>query len=40
MVDALMEEIEKWEKEESEKGTLQAEKSIGKGNRVQLPLVR
>jgi (E)-4-hydroxy-3-methylbut-2-enyl-diphosphate synthase len=38
MVDALVEEVEKWEREEAEKGTLKAEKSLG--GRVHLPLVK
>ena len=38
MVDALIEEIDKWEKEEAANGTLKQEKSIDKG-RVRLPLV-
>jgi (E)-4-hydroxy-3-methylbut-2-enyl-diphosphate synthase len=38
MVDALIEEIDKWEKEEAANGTLKTEKSIDKG-RVRLPLV-
>lgn len=39
MVDALVEEVEKWEREEAEKGTLKAEKGLGSGSRVHLPLV-
>jgi hypothetical protein len=38
MVDALVEEVEKWEREEAEKGTLKQEKSLG--GRVHLPLVK
>jgi (E)-4-hydroxy-3-methylbut-2-enyl-diphosphate synthase len=38
MVDALIEEIDKWEKEEAANGTLKPEKSIDNG-RVRLPLV-
>ncbi len=43
MVDALLEEVEKWEIEEKENGTLLAEKSIEKGDkqhRTRLPLVK
>lgn len=43
MVDALLEEIDKWEAEEREKGTLATEKSIEKGDkqhRTRLPLVK
>jgi (E)-4-hydroxy-3-methylbut-2-enyl-diphosphate synthase len=40
MVDALLEEIDKWEAEEAEKGTLEAEKSVDAGTgRVRLPVV-
>jgi (E)-4-hydroxy-3-methylbut-2-enyl-diphosphate synthase len=39
MVDALLEEIDKWEVEEAEAGTLAKEKSVGSGGRVRLPLV-
>jgi len=40
MVDALLEEIDLWEKEEAEKGTLQTEKSVGKGpGRMKLPVL-
>src|SRR5262245_49847240 len=40
MVDALLEEIDKWEAEEAEKGTLRAKKSVDAGNgRVRLPVV-
>jgi (E)-4-hydroxy-3-methylbut-2-enyl-diphosphate synthase len=38
MVDALLEEIEKWEAEETEKGTLRTEEAPN--GRLQLPLVR
>jgi (E)-4-hydroxy-3-methylbut-2-enyl-diphosphate synthase len=38
MVDALLEEIDKWEAEEAASGTLKAEKSVQ--GRVKLPLVR
>src|SRR5579871_6711009 len=40
MIDALIEEIDKWEMEEAAAGTLAAEKSVGQGGRVRLPLVR
>jgi (E)-4-hydroxy-3-methylbut-2-enyl-diphosphate synthase len=41
MVDALIEEINRWEEEEKAKGTLPTEKSIDNGNgRVRLPVVR
>src|SRR5438128_6675034 len=42
MVDALLEEIEIWEKEEAAKGTLQAEKAVGQtdNGRVRLPLLK
>src|SRR5262245_6841889 len=39
MVDALVEEIDRWEAEEAERGTLAAEKSVENG-RVRLPLVK
>jgi (E)-4-hydroxy-3-methylbut-2-enyl-diphosphate synthase len=39
MVDALMEEIELWEKEETAKGTLKTEKTANDLNRVRLPLL-
>jgi (E)-4-hydroxy-3-methylbut-2-enyl-diphosphate synthase len=40
MVDALIEEIDKWEAEEAERGTLSGEKSVSNhGGRVRLPLV-
>jgi (E)-4-hydroxy-3-methylbut-2-enyl-diphosphate synthase len=39
MVDALIEEIDKWEAEEAERGTLAAEKSVSSGGRMRLPLV-
>jgi (E)-4-hydroxy-3-methylbut-2-enyl-diphosphate synthase len=39
MVDALVEEIDKWEAEEAAAGTLASEKSVGSG-RLKLPLVR
>jgi (E)-4-hydroxy-3-methylbut-2-enyl-diphosphate synthase len=38
MVDALLEEIDKWEKEESANGTLKREKTVSDG-RVRLPLL-
>jgi (E)-4-hydroxy-3-methylbut-2-enyl-diphosphate synthase len=38
MVDALMEEVESWEREEAAKGTLQREKSVDNG-RVKLKVV-
>jgi (E)-4-hydroxy-3-methylbut-2-enyl-diphosphate synthase len=42
MVDALLEEIDLWEKEETAKGTLQVEKSVGQSTngRVHLPLLK
>ena len=41
MVDALIEEIDKWEIEERANGTLTAEKSVGDGNgRVRLPVLK
>ena len=41
MVDALMEEIEKWEKEERETGTLRGELAgFQKDGRVKLPVLR
>ncbi|HZT80489.1 MAG TPA: flavodoxin-dependent (E)-4-hydroxy-3-methylbut-2-enyl-diphosphate synthase [Gemmataceae bacterium] len=41
MVDALMEEIEKWEAEETAKGTLQCEKRVEADNgRVRLPILK
>jgi (E)-4-hydroxy-3-methylbut-2-enyl-diphosphate synthase len=41
MVDALIEEIDKWEAEEAASGTLKAEKSVEhNGGRRRLPLVR
>jgi (E)-4-hydroxy-3-methylbut-2-enyl-diphosphate synthase len=39
MVDALLEEIDKWEKEEADQGTLRAEKSVDKNGRLRLPVV-
>jgi (E)-4-hydroxy-3-methylbut-2-enyl-diphosphate synthase len=39
MVDALVEEIDKWEAEEAERGTLAGEKSVSSHGRVRLPLV-
>jgi (E)-4-hydroxy-3-methylbut-2-enyl-diphosphate synthase len=39
MVDALIEEIDKWEAEEAANGTLNAEKSIERGGRTRLPVV-
>src|SRR5881227_170390 len=39
MVDALLEEIEIWEKEEADKGHLQSEKSVEKDGRMRLPVV-
>jgi (E)-4-hydroxy-3-methylbut-2-enyl-diphosphate synthase len=39
MVDALLEEIDKWEAEEATAGTLRAEKSVDAAGRVRLPLV-
>jgi hypothetical protein len=40
MVDALLEEIEIWEKEEADKGHLKNEKSVSDANgRTHLPLV-
>lgn len=43
MVDALMEEVAKWEAEELEKGTLYREKSIENSkhpHRTRLPLIK
>jgi len=41
MVDALLEEIDLWEKEEAAKGTLQTEKRVEHNdNRVRLPLLK
>jgi (E)-4-hydroxy-3-methylbut-2-enyl-diphosphate synthase len=40
MVDALLEEIDKWEAEEAAHGTPRAEKSIEHNSRLRLPLVR
>ena len=41
MVDALIEEIDKWEIEERQNGTLAAEKSVDKGDaRVRLPVLK
>jgi (E)-4-hydroxy-3-methylbut-2-enyl-diphosphate synthase len=42
MVDALLEEIEIWEKEEAANGTLKREKSVGQpeSGRVRLPLLK
>ena len=39
MVDALLEEIEIWEKEEAAGGRLQAEKRVEQNHRVGLPLL-
>jgi (E)-4-hydroxy-3-methylbut-2-enyl-diphosphate synthase len=39
MVDALLEEIDLWEKEEAERGTLRGEKSVGDKGRVRLPVL-
>jgi (E)-4-hydroxy-3-methylbut-2-enyl-diphosphate synthase len=39
MVDALLEEIDKWEAEEAQAGTLPTEKRVGENGRVRLPLV-
>jgi hypothetical protein len=39
MVDALLEEIDKWEKEEAANGTLKQEKTVGDG-RVRLPVLK
>jgi (E)-4-hydroxy-3-methylbut-2-enyl-diphosphate synthase len=39
MVDALMEEIDKWQAEEEAGGGLRAEKSIENGHRLRLPVV-
>jgi (E)-4-hydroxy-3-methylbut-2-enyl-diphosphate synthase len=39
MVDALLEEIDKWEAEEAARGTLKSEKSVDAGSRLRLPLV-
>ena len=41
MVDALIEEIDKWEVEERANGTLKEEKSVGDGNgRMRLPVLK
>jgi (E)-4-hydroxy-3-methylbut-2-enyl-diphosphate synthase len=41
MVDALVEEIEKWEREEAENGTLRTEKVAStNGGRITLPLLK
>ena len=42
MVDALVEEIDKWEKEEAANGTLRSEKAVGQGDngRIGLPLLK
>jgi (E)-4-hydroxy-3-methylbut-2-enyl-diphosphate synthase len=40
MVDALMEEVDRWEKEEAANGTLRSEKSVGNDGRVRLPLLK
>src|SRR5438445_2058064 len=39
MVDALLEEIDKWEKEEHDKGTLPQEKRVESGGKVRLPVL-
>ena len=39
MVDALIEEIEKWEAEERERGTLPVEKRVEAGGKVRLPVL-
>ena len=40
MVDALLEEVNKWEEEESAKGTLKREKHVEMDNgRVRLPML-
>src|SRR5205807_712365 len=39
MVDALIEEIDIWEKEEAANGTLKSEKSVGAGGRLRLPVL-
>ena len=39
MVDALLEEIDIWEKEEAAKGTLPQEKSVDQSSRLKLPLL-
>jgi (E)-4-hydroxy-3-methylbut-2-enyl-diphosphate synthase len=39
MVDALLEEIEIWEKEEATSGRLQNEKRVEQNPRVRLPLL-
>src|SRR5262245_13976960 len=39
MVDALIEEIDRWEAEERQSGTLPREKSVEGGGRVRLPVV-
>jgi (E)-4-hydroxy-3-methylbut-2-enyl-diphosphate synthase len=40
MVDALVEEIDKWEVEEAKKGTLKTEKTADDRKRVRLPLLK
>ena len=40
MVDALVEEINKWEAEEAERGTLSAEKLDAGNGRLRLPVLR
>jgi (E)-4-hydroxy-3-methylbut-2-enyl-diphosphate synthase len=42
MVDALLEEINRWEEEEAANGTLKAEKSVGQteNGRIKLPLLK
>jgi (E)-4-hydroxy-3-methylbut-2-enyl-diphosphate synthase len=40
MVDALIEEIDKWEAEETAAGSLKREKATVEGKRVKLPVVK
>ncbi len=39
MVDALLEEIDRWEAEEAQQGTLKLEKSVDQSGRLRLPVV-
>src|SRR5205807_3791099 len=39
MVDALVQEIDIWEREESEKGTLRTESNGGSAGRIKLPVL-
>jgi (E)-4-hydroxy-3-methylbut-2-enyl-diphosphate synthase len=40
MVDALLEEIDRWEAEEAQQGTLRSEKSVDAAGRLRLPIAR